>query len=732
MKKFGIGVLFLLAVCVTQAYVVDNFEPYASGQVEAVTTDWTAVPAGYGNTFIGADFRNPLNQVLTAVGQWGQGRGGFRTLPAEACVPEGATKTMFIRFRASNNATDHSFGLTNVDAPSTWNDFRTQVAIVGGSIRARNGGSTVILSNIAHGWGQPFYNVWVVVDNASDTYHVYMNQGEADATEANRLTSTAFSFRSASAEDLDTFFFFSNNNDQRLWFDDLCIMDGASLVNPLRYAAHHPSPAYKIAGVNPFDLQLSWNTAIDPVNPAQVNPNVTGHCVYYVNEPNELGMTASPVIPVQGTAGAYTTTLLEDSTYYWCVETILNNRQPGDANNIMGPMWMFDTQKSFPVISVQPTEQRVPENAPAVFRVEFSSVSTAQATWKKIVNGVESTVSQGVSTVADGTAYVSTLTVNGIEANEAMYYCQITNGTQVDSDVVALVVKRRLAYYPFENSYQDVEGGIHGIGKDNADPVDPNNPSNPPAFVQVTDSPRGGYALALDGLGQYVDFGPQGTPRAGGLANGIGAGLDAGTVVCWVKVTAPGGILSNYNDGLTTGFGLSVTGGLNARINVRGEGPAGEYQEIGTAEGRPAAEGFSLSDGTWHLVAATWQGNTVRVFVDGGQVASATGVVPAQFLGWQRGMLLGGTRTSANRGVLSTTFFGGLVDELEVYNYPWTAEQMAQKYYDETQIRTCLYPNFEGSIYNLDNTGTSYCKVDLADFAMFAHAWMAEGLYPGL
>jgi len=732
MRKFSVGIVFLLAVCAAQAYMVDNFEQYASGQVEAVTTTWTAVPAGYSNTMIGSDFRNPLNQVLTAVAQSGQGRGGFMTLPEEAWVPEGATRTMFIRFRASNNATDHSFGLTNVDAPTTWNDFRTQVALVGGTIRARSGSSTVTLSNIDYGWGQPFYNVWVVIDNASDTYHVYMTQGEADATEADRLTTTAFSFRSASTEDLDTFFFFSNNNDQRIWYDDLHILEGAVLTNPLRYTAHNPSPAYKAVGVNPFGLTLSWNTAIDPANPAQVNPNVTGHCVYYVNEPNELGMTASPVIPAEGSTGAWTVTLSEDSTYYWRVEEILSDRQPGDPNNLMGPIWIFETQKSFPVITAEPTEQRVAANESAVFAVEFTSISAAQVTWKKIADGVESTMTQGVSTTADGTEYVSTLTVSAVEGNEGLYYCQISNGTQVDSAQAALVINRRLAYYPFENSYADLEGGNDGIGKDNADAVDPNNPSNPPAFVQVTDSPRGGYAVALDGIGQYVDFGTQGYPRASTIANGIGAGLDAGTVVCWAKVTADGGILSNYNDGATTGFSLSVTPNLNARINIRGEGLSGEYQEIGTAEGRPGTENFSLADGAWHLLAATWQGNTVRVFVDGGQVASASSVVPAQFLGWQRGMLLGGTRTSADRGVLSADFFGGLVDELEVYNYPWTAEQMAQKYFDETQVRTCLYPDFAGNVFNLDNSGASYCKVDLADFAMFAQAWLAEGLYPEL
>lgn len=46
-----------------------------------------------------------------------------------------------------------------------------------------------------------------------------------------------------------------------------------------------------------------------------------------------------------------------------------------------------------------------------------------------------------------------------------------------------------------------------------------------------------------------------------------------------------------------------------------------------------------------------------------------------------------------------------------------------------TGIQPCINANFIGNAYNYDNTGLSYCKIDLADFAVFADNGLANGLY---
>ncbi len=55
----------------------------------------------------------------------------------------------------------------------------------------------------------------------------------------------------------------------------------------------------------------------------------------------------------------------------------------------------------------------------------------------------------------------------------------------------------------------------------------------------------------------------------------------------------------------------------------------------------------------------------------------------------------------------------------------------AQEYLSITGIQPCTNPAFTANTYNYDNTGLSYCKVDLADFAVFAQNWLESGLYTG-
>jgi hypothetical protein len=73
--------------------------------------------------------------------------------------------------------------------------------------------------------------------------------------------------------------------------------------------------------------------------------------------------------------------------------------------------------------------------------------------------------------------------------------------------------------------------------------------------------------------------------------------------------------------------------------------------------------------------------------------------------------------------------FDGRIDDLRIYNYQLDPETIAEEYYNATGINPCIDASFVGYQYNLDNTGTSYCRVDLADFAVFVSSWMNQGLY---
>lgn len=282
------------------------------------------------------------------------------------------------------------------------------------------------------------------------------------------------------------------------------------------------------------------------------------------------------------------------------------------------------------------------------------------------------------------------------------------------------VDRRLLAEYLFENNLNDSTAeGNHGNASD----------PNAPTFDN-SDTLNGSYYAVFDGTGQFINFGTAAYPKAGAFPYGVGGGLEEGTITCWVKPSQVGGLLANYNDGTTTGFALSLAANgtqVDARMNARGESG-----DVGTVQGRPGKTDFDITgDGQWHMIAATWKwGETMRVYVDGGQVASIAAGTPTEFAPWQYGVLFGATRSGADRTVLQN-YYGGLLDNLRVYNYMRTENEIAAEYYSTTGSLACTDPAFAGSAYNFDNSGSSYCKVDLADFAMLAENWLTTGLSSG-
>ncbi|MEJ5259238.1 MAG: LamG-like jellyroll fold domain-containing protein [Anaerohalosphaeraceae bacterium] len=515
------------------------------------------------------------------------------------------------------------------------------------------------------------------------------------------------------------------------------------------FSPHNPNPAHNAAQVGipigtsgDVDLVLSWNVGVNPNNMSQVNPLIRKHYVYLSKNQNtstdpNLYYTAA-VEQVGGSLTASympTPPLKASGKYVWKIEHGLDNGQggvypPGDPNNIVGPTWTFETISMEPIIQTQPvsTSVRLGQSLSPAFSVSVFSVSPVSYQW---YYSADAQIDASDTPVGGNSPTLSIL--NASVSNQGHYYCRIWNeATQsgggpkpdVYSNVVSLTVGRLVAAYGFENNLNDSSGeGNHGQAFDLSLP-DPSQAV--PVFT--TDRIQGGYALQLNGVSQYVDFGTSAYPKAGPLAGGIGGGLDEGTITCWVKASKAGGLLTNYNDGITTGFAMTLEPSgttADARINVRGEA-----EEIVTVQGRPTMTGFDmLTDNQWHMITVVWKAGTIgRVYVDGGIVAEDTILgTPALYAAWQRGVLLGATRTMADRNVL-TNFYGGLIDDLRVYNYAWTPEEIAAAYTQVTGKPACVNPNFDGSQFNFDNSASSYCRIDLADLAVFVQKWLASGL----
>lgn len=239
-KLFPAFVLLWLPAIVA-AGIVDSFENNALGQVDLVTSHWKAMPEGLYTAVIAADPADSGSKrlQLSTFADALQGNGIYGVLPPDAHVPDGAVKTLYLRFCVSAPTTNQSFGLTDVDAPEAggggnWGDFRAQVGVIDGDLRVRDGDIMRTLRAVSPG---TWYNLWMVIDNAADRLAVYLNEGAADAAETDRLTAGAihtFAFRSPTNLGLDRFLWRAQprtvNPEIRL--DHIYVADGISLENP--------------------------------------------------------------------------------------------------------------------------------------------------------------------------------------------------------------------------------------------------------------------------------------------------------------------------------------------------------------------------------------------------------------------------------------------------------------------------------------------------------------------
>lgn len=226
-----------------QFALVDDFESYAvstfspsnptdsgSGPVWIPTavTSFVAIQDDGGNQHL-------------ALG-WNSGRrGAYRDVPD---IAEGASGMYYFQIRSLDTTPDISFGLSDLTAPTLVNggefgDFEVQVVLGNGlngafDLRARNGGSVVSLQSglTANTW----YDVWVAVDNSTDTYDVYFGTG-GNPNVLGSLVGSDLGFRNGTASALTGFLtLFQSNNGDRLGHVDNIYYSPTLVPEPSSFA----------------------------------------------------------------------------------------------------------------------------------------------------------------------------------------------------------------------------------------------------------------------------------------------------------------------------------------------------------------------------------------------------------------------------------------------------------------------------------------------------------------
>jgi hypothetical protein len=720
--------VFIIMACLltgwsAAATLVDDFDSYTPGAVGTVTEKWE----GTANATIAVDPVDNTNKVIQIAEGGGTGQqSAYGILSSEATVANNTTKTMFLRFKATA-ALDESFGLTNVDAPllggDQWTDFRVQVAVVNGTIRARDGSLTRTLANTAGtqiAVNTNWYNLWVIVDNAADTIKLYLNQnGDSGATEADllvnvaSLTQSTFAFRTATTEALDRFYWRAQNNTntRMLMIDDIYIMSGTDLSNPAGVlGAHNPTPAHGATNVA-TDTTLSWYTGVDPANPANPNPNITKHYVYMrEGDPNLVGYQVD-TITASGTIATYTppTDFLKvDKTYYWRVDESVNNSLPSDPNTIKGSTWRFDAVKSVPTIITQPKDTTAAPTETAQFSLKATiSSGTMQYTWYKTPDAVTNTpIGDIEKTDTDGEPNILTLPNVAVVGDEGYYFCKIVkvdNETNpVYSNVVKLGVNRKMAHWTLNQS--DYSGGKY-LDKNLEDTIHHDaEPNGVPDFsVNGADGTPNG-AVTIDPVNGYASAG---TWNPSEMTNRFTISLWAK----WAGQTTPTtwqGLVSketSYGSGNMM-WQLEVTNAAQASSTV--------VLKNGLETGNLSTP--VLPVGAWEHIAVTFDGTTATVYRNG--VSAASGA-------WTMGTKIDAPVNIgiSARSLTENLMFNGALDDVQIYNYALDKYAVADIYNAVTGKNVCIETYASTHDFNND------CKITFEDFVMIAANWQSSGLY---
>jgi hypothetical protein len=436
--------------------------------------------------------------------------------------------------------------------------------------------------------------------------------------------------------------------------------------------------------------------------------------VYFgvVGEPNEQVISNAP----ETTYDPYGEVDMElDTTYYWRVDPIDPNAGGGIPKTYKGLTWTFTTIGEEPAILTNPQHITVAPGTSAEFSVEAASITPINYKWYKVGDDVT------VLSTSD------TLVINDAELDdEGYYYCVITNDTMVpfESSQARLMTQRLVGWWKLDND-----------GVDSVDLEVPGAPTHdgilPTEPVFVTDGidqdaiefSGDGELISISGSVDYFNFYPQGMTVSAWVSCSFG-----GT---WDGVVGKKQLDPEDEDQGIAGSVLGVNG--SSAWNPLAAANMALYG-VGTLQGtlvRGNPDDGDIHDDQWHLItgvmAPDYSDRSCRVliYVDGVlREASESFDMHAVPLS-SEALVIGAENES---GIGS---FHGKVDDVRIYSYAFNDINIALMYTTLKNEAACI--NQDDPWLQFDVTGqpgeTSWCKVDIEDFAKVASVWMKCNLY---
>ncbi|MBN1126811.1 MAG: hypothetical protein JXA82_17530 [Sedimentisphaerales bacterium] len=456
-----------------------------------------------------------------------------------------------------------------------------------------------------------------------------------------------------------------------------------------------------------------------------VDPDIISVDVLFGPE-NEPNLSTKPQFKIvedrSVTPGLNTVTLETELTedlkwsteYFWKILAYESDGLGGRTFRSESLLRSFTTIQKGPLLfGVTPNVAGVWPGENAVFSVPFSSKADTFQWYKEgdpdeeLMNGADYA---GVDS--------NSLTVLDVQvADEGTYYCV---GTETATGLTAetlspgvLFVKELKAYYPFETSAggytPDIIGGKDAQLMGGASVVEGTNP----------DSIFGGY-LSLNN--------PRGETHTqyASIADALVVNYPDITISCWVKPTILDldferhARIFDFGQDAENYFYLTLLHNTNEAY----------CEMIRDGDGRDTAGAGEIGYGTkWLYVVLTIadgpdeEGDTTtfgKIYINGryggrdGLYHPSDITKPLNYIG------------KAINTTDSPPNFDGLIDELKIYNYAKTAEEIAREYMD---VMTSVAFICDMEAYDLaDWDYDSNCRIDLADLVEITERWLQNYL----
>jgi hypothetical protein len=246
---------------------VEDFEQLSLGAIDG-QGDWTAEND---TSIVTADPFSTGNQILSVTTD-------STYLYSPLVLPDGESHMVFLRFSFGGQQT-YSFGLSAVANPDQFGLFEVELGMSNNS-NVLNVNDGVVDESVITLQPDTWYNTWLFIDNASDTYQVWLHDRDGESALPTDLLATGggqseFLFRNGGDADLVSFFIKtgggSSINSGPLYLDDIFLEAGngtLDLSNPV--PVPEPSSAlYLVIGT----LLVSWSARRSGRRSFRLNPS---------------------------------------------------------------------------------------------------------------------------------------------------------------------------------------------------------------------------------------------------------------------------------------------------------------------------------------------------------------------------------------------------------------------------------------------------------------------------